>query len=282
MGKNVLMSPVVKWVGGKRQLLDSIMPLVPRSYTTYCEPFFGGGAVLFSLQPKSAVINDANEDLICLYRTIRDNVEPLIESLRQHENTSDHYYEVRALDRDKETYASMSDIERSSRLIFLNKTCYNGLFRVNSSGEFNTPFGSYKNPNIVNAATLRAVSNYFKNNDIQILSGDFADALAMLPEKSFVYLDPPYDPVSSSAAFTGYTSGGFGKEEQIRLRECCDELNRRNIKFLLSNSDTQFIREQYAAYTIETVQATRNINSKGDKRGAVNEVLVYNYRKPKR
>ena len=282
MGKNVLISPVVKWVGGKRQLLDSIMPLVPRSYTTYCEPFFGGGAVLFSLQPKSAVINDANEDLICLYRTIRDNVEPLIESLQQHENTSDHYYEVRALDRDKEAYASMSDIERSSRLIFLNKTCYNGLFRVNSSGEFNTPFGSYKNPNIVNAATLRAVSNYFKNNDIQILSGDFADALAMLPEKSFVYLDPPYDPVSNSAAFTGYTSGGFGKEEQIRLRECCDELNRRNIKFLLSNSDTQFIREQYAAYTIETVRATRNINSKGDKRGAVNEVLVYNYRKPKR
>lgn len=282
MGKNVLISPVVKWVGGKRQLLDSIMPLVPRSYTTYCEPFFGGGAVLFSLQPKSAVINDANEDLICLYRTIRDNVEPLIESLQQHENTSDHYYEVRALDRDKEVYASMSDIERSSRLIFLNKTCYNGLFRVNSSGEFNTPFGSYKNPNIVNAATLRAVSNFFKNNDIQILSGDFADALAMLPEKSFVYLDPPYDPVSSSAAFTGYTSGGFGKEEQIRLRECCDELNRRNIKFLLSNSDTQFIREQYAAYTIETVQATRNINSKGDKRGSVNEVLVYNYRKPKR
>lgn len=282
MGKNVLISPVVKWVGGKRQLLDSIMPLVPRFYTTYCEPFFGGGAVLFSLQPKSAVINDVNEDLICLYRTIRDNVEPLIKSLQQHENTSDHYYEVRALDRDMEAYASMSDIERSSRLIFLNKTRYNGLFRVNSSGEFNTPFGSYKNPNIVNAATLRAVSNYFKNNDIQILSGDFADALAMLPEKSFVYLDPPYDPVSSSAAFTDYTSGGFGKEEQIRLRECCDELSRRNIKFLLSNSDTQFIREQYAAYTIETVQATRNINSKGDKRGAVNEVLVYNYRKPKR
>ena len=282
MGKNLLISPVVKWVGGKRQLLDSIMPLVPRSYTTYCEPFFGGGAVLFSLQPKSAVINDGNEDLICLYRTIRDNVEPLIDSLQQHENTSDHYYEVRALDRDKEAYASLSDIERSSRLIFLNKTCYNGLFRVNSSGEFNTPFGSYKNPNIVNAATLRAVSNYFNNNDIQILSGDFVTALAMLPEKSFVYLDPPYDPVSSSAAFTGYTSGGFGKEEQIRLREYCDELNRCNIKFLLSNSDTQFIREQYAAYTIETVQATRSINSKGNKRGAVNEVLVYNYRKPKR
>lgn len=282
MSKNVLISPVVKWVGGKRQLLGSIAPLIPRSYTTYCEPFFGGGAVLFSLQPKSAIINDANEDLICLYRTIRDNVEPLIESLQQHENTSDHYYEVRALDRDKEAYASMSDVERSSRLIFLNKTCYNGLFRVNSSGEFNTPFGSYKNPNIVNAATLRAVSNYFNKNNIQILSGDFADALARLPEKSFVYLDPPYDPVSSSAAFTGYTSGGFGKEEQIRLRECCDELTRRNIKFLLSNSDTQFIREQYADYTIETVQATRSINSKGDKRGAINEVLIYNYRKPKR
>lgn len=282
MASNELVAPVVKWVGGKRQLIQQIAPLIPKVYTTYCEPFLGGGAVLFHLQPKHAVVNDANSDLIELYVVIRDCVEELIESLGAHENTAEYFYEIRAIDRDKERYAALSPVDRASRLIYLNKTCYNGLFRVNNAGEFNTPFGAYKNPNIVNAVTLRAVSKYLRENDIVFSSGDFAQVLASLPEKSFVYFDPPYDPVSDSSAFTGYTSGGFGRDEQIRLRECCDELNERGIRFLLSNSDTEFIREQYSSYTIDTVQAARNINSRGDRRGNVSEVLVRNYRAPRK
>lgn len=282
MASNELVAPVVKWVGGKRQLIQQIAPLIPKAYTTYCEPFLGGGAVLFHLQPKHAVVNDANSDLIELYVVIRDCVEELIESLGAHENIAEYFYEIRAIDRDKERYAALSPVDRASRLIYLNKTCYNGLFRVNNAGEFNTPFGAYKNPNIVNAVTLRAVSKYLRENDIVFSSGDFAQVLASLPEKSFVYFDPPYDPVSDSSAFTGYTSGGFGRDEQIRLRECCDELNERGIRFLLSNSDTEFIREQYSSYTIDTVQAARNINSRGDRRGNVSEVLVRNYRAPRK
>ena len=277
MASNELVAPVVKWVGGKRQLIKQIAPLIPKTYTTYCEPFLGGGAVLFHLQPKHAVINDANSDLIELYEVIRDSVEELIESLSGHENSADYFYNIRALDRDKKQYAALSPIDRASRLIYLNKTCYNGLFRVNNAGEFNTPFGAYKNPNIVNAVTLRAVSKYLRENDIILNNGDFAHVLKNLPERSFVYLDPPYDPVSDSSAFTGYTSIGFGRNEQIRLRKYCDELNERGIRFLMSNSDTEFIRDQYSNYIIDTVQAVRNINSRGDRRGNVSEVLVHNY-----
>lgn len=277
MASNELVAPVVKWVGGKRQLIKQIAPLIPKTYPTYCEPFLGGGAVLFHLQPKHAIINDANSDLIELYEVIRDSVEELIESLSGHENSADYFYNIRALDRDKKQYAALSPIDRASRLIYLNKTCYNGLFRVNNAGEFNTPFGAYKNPNIVNAVTLRAVSKYLRENDIILNNGDFAHVLKNLPERSFVYLDPPYDPVSDSSAFTGYTSIGFGRNEQIRLRKYCDELNERGIRFLMSNSDTEFIRDQYSNYIIDTVQAVRNINSRGDRRGNVSEVLVHNY-----
>ena len=277
MAPNKLVAPVVKWVGGKRQLIKQIAPLIPKTYTTYCEPFLGGGAVLFHLQPKHAVINDANSDLIELYEVIRDSVEELIESLSSHENSADYFYNIRALDRDKDQYAALSPIDRASRLIYLNKTCYNGLFRVNNAGEFNTPFGAYKNPNIVNAVTLRAVSKYLRENDIILNNGDFAHVLKNLPERSFVYLVPPYDPISDSSAFTGYTSIGFGRNEQIRLKKYCDELNERGIRFLMSNSDTEFIRDQYSNYIIDTVQAVRNINSRGDRRGNVSEVLVRNY-----
>ena len=151
MAKNKLVAPVVKWVGGKRQLLPVITPLLPKRITTYCEPFFGGGALLFSRQPPTAFINDINSELINLYEVIRDHVEPLIESLEKHKNESEYFYSIRDLDRDREEYLLLSNIERASRVLFLNKTCYNGLFRVNSSGEFNSPFGHYKNPNIVNA-----------------------------------------------------------------------------------------------------------------------------------
>lgn len=279
MKKDKSVAPVVKWVGGKRQLLNSIKTLVPSKFTTYCEPFVGGGAVLFSLQPSKAVINDLNSDLMTVYQVIQTDVDNLIVELSQHENTPEHFYQVRDMDRDKAGYQKLSDVQKAARLLYLNKTCYNGLFRVNSSGEFNSPFGYYKNPNIVNESVLRAVSNYMNTCDIKLCNQDFAGVLKQLPEGSFVYLDPPYDPVSDTASFTGYNKGGFDRNEQIRLKECCDDLSRRGIKFLLSNSSTKFIRDLYQNqnYIIKIVEAKRAINSVASKRGAVKEVLIRNY-----
>lgn len=277
IAKNKLAAPVVKWVGGKRQLLDEIAPRLPERITTYCEPFLGGGAVLFSLQPRNAIVNDLNADLMLVYEVIRDDVELLIAALEQHENTAEYFYNIRDLDRDKDAYREMSAIERASRIIYLNKTCYNGLFRVNASGEFNSPFGHYKNPNIVNAPVLRAVSKYLTANNIQLLHIDFEEVLQRVPRGGFVYLDPPYDPVSDTASFTGYNRGGFGREEQERLKRCCDELAARGVRFLLSNSATSFIKELYTGYTVEIVHAKRAINSDASKRGAVEEVLIRNY-----
>ena len=277
MAKDKLAAPVVKWVGGKRQLLDEITPRLPKRITTYCEPFLGGGAVLFSLQPKNAIVNDLNADLMLVYEVIRDDVELLIAALEQHENTAEYFYKIRDLDRDKEAYRKMSSVERASRIIYLNKTCYNGLFRVNASGEFNSPFGHYKNPNIVNAPVLRSVNKYLTANNIQLFHMDFEEVLRRVPKGGFVYLDPPYDPVSDTASFTGYNRGGFGREEQERLKRCCDELAARGVRFLLSNSATSFIKELYTGYTVEIVHAKRAINSDASKRGAVEEVLIRNY-----
>ncbi|MBM6825117.1 DNA adenine methylase [Veillonella magna] len=277
MAKNKLVAPVVKWVGGKRQLLDEITPLLPKRITCYCEPFLGGGAVLFSIQPSKAIVNDLNADLITVYEVIRDDVEALIESLKKHENTSEYFYALRDIDRDKVSYQSLSKVEKASRLIYLNKTCFNGLFRVNSSGEFNSPFGHYKNPNIVNEPILRAVSKYFNTSNIAFYSEDFSKTLSRVHKGGFVYLDPPYDPVSDTASFTGYNKGGFDRSEQIRLKRCCDELTQRGVKFMLSNSSTEFIKELYQEYDITIVKAKRAINADASKRGAIEEVLVRNY-----
>lgn len=277
MRKNHLVMPVVKWVGGKRQLLPVLTPLLPRQFTTYCEPFLGGGAMLFWCQPQRAIVNDINEDLIQMYEVIRDHVEALILELEKHKNESAFFYEIRDWDRDKEKYESLSSTKKAARIIYLNKTCYNGLFRVNNAGEFNTPFGNYRNPNIVNAPTLRAVSAYFQKADIIFSCRDYADVLADISRGTFVYLDPPYDPVSDTANFTGYSRGGFFREDQIRLRECCDFLTRRGIKFMLSNSATDFIKEQYSAYHITIVKAKRAVNSDAAGRGQVDEVVVRNY-----
>ena len=277
MAKNKLVAPVVKWVGGKRQLLSEISPLLPKRITSYCEPFLGGGAVLFSIQPSKAIVKDLNSDLITVYEVIRDDVEELIDNLKKHENSSEYFYTIRDMDRNKETYAAMSKVERASRLIYLNKTCFNGLFRVNSSGEFNSPFGHYKNPNIVNEPVLRAVNKYFSSSNITFCNEDFAVTLGRISKGSFVYLDPPYDPVSDTANFTGYNRGGFDRNEQIRLKQCCDELTQRGVKFMLSNSATTFIKELYKDYDISIVQAKRAINSDASKRGAIEEVLIRNY-----
>jgi DNA adenine methylase len=272
-----LVMPVVKWVGGKRQLLTEIDKYIPSHFSTYYEPFLGGGAVFFYLQPKKAIVNDINEELINLYKVIKDNVEELIEDLKKHKNESDYFYSIRELDRDIEVYKKLTPVQRASRIHYLNKTCYNGLFRVNSQGQFNVPFGRYKNPNIVNEVTLRAVSNYFNSANITFKCCDFEESVKGARKGSFIYFDPPYDPVSDTSSFTGYDKGGFGRKEQVRLKKLCDKLNDRGIKFLLSNSETDFILDLYRDYKIEIVQAKRSINSKGNKRGEVNEVLVMNY-----
>ena len=270
-------APVVKWVGGKRQLLPQILPLIPKRMSAYCEPFLGGGAVLFALQPRRALVNDLNQDLITVYRVIKENADALIEHLSRHENTPEYFYRIRDLDRDREAYAALSDVEKASRLLYLNKTCYNGLFRVNASGAFNSPYGHYCRPNIVNEQTIRGVSRYFNSCDITFFSGDFAAVLDRVPRGGFVYLDPPYDPVSDTASFTGYNRGGFGREEQVRLKACCDALTARGVRFLLSNSATPFIRELYSSYHVSIVQARRAVNSVASRRGAIEEVLVRNY-----
>lgn len=272
-----MLKPVLKWVGGKRQLLGKIAPLLPREIESYCEPFLGGAAVLFFIQPSKAIVNDLNGELIALYETIRDDVELLIEDLRKHRNTKEYFYELRGIDRDSEAFEKLSKIERASRLIYLNRTCFNGIFRVNARGEFNTPFGCYKDPSIVNEPVLRAINDYLKNSDVSIFSEDFEKTLSRISGETFVYLDPPYEPVSETANFTRYCREGFGRDEQIRLKRCCDDLSSRGIKFLLSNSSSDFIRELYKDYEIVTVGAKRSVNSDTAKRGAVGEVLIRNY-----
>lgn len=275
---NPLVSPILKWVGGKRQLLDSIEPLIPKCSTFY-EPFIGGGAVLFSRQPDKAVINDLNPELINVYLTIKNEPKALIEKLKEHRDNSseEYFYSIRALDRDKEVFENMMNVERAARIIYLNKTCYNGLFRVNSSGEFNSPWGRYKNPNITNETTINALHTYFNKANITIKCGDYREALKGIRKGAFIYFDPPYMPISSSASFTGYTAGGFGEQEQIALKEQCDALNEKGIKFLVSNSSCPFIEELYKDYIVEHVNAKRAINANPQKRGEIKEVLIRNY-----
>lgn len=277
MKRNPLVTPVVKWAGGKRQLLSEIIKYIPNKYSTYYEPFIGGGAVLFHLQPRKAVINDINEELVNLYQVIKNNITELFLSLSEHRNEPAYFYATRELDRDKKKFNRLSNVEKASRTLYLNKTCFNGLFRVNSRGEFNVPFGKYKNPDIINEATLKAVSDYFNNADISFLCGDFETSIENIKENDFVYFDPPYDPISESANFTGYSKDGFSKEDQIRLKKLCDKLDDKGVKFLLSNSATSLILDLYKDYHVEIVQARRAINSDGDKRGKIEEVLVKNY-----
>jgi DNA adenine methylase len=278
MVKNKIVAPFMKWVGGKRQIMPSIINVLPKNLKnlTYIEPFVGGGAVLFGLQPSKAIINDYNLELINVYEVIKYNLDELISDLKKHKNESDYFYEIRGIDRTKE-FENLSKIQRASRIIYLNKTCFNGLYRVNNAGEFNSPFGRYKNPNIVNEPTLRAVNKYLNANDVEIISGDYADILKKIDRNSFVYLDPPYHPISESSSFTGYIKGGWDMREQVRLREACDDLTKRGIKFLLSNSSASFIKEQYKEYNIQTIKANRAINSDGSNRGEIDEVLIRNY-----
>lgn len=277
--RNELLQPFLKWAGGKRQLLPYIrkyLPRIPRS-ATYYEPFIGAGAVLFDLQPPKAKISDANWELINCYEVIKYNVEALIEHVKTHKTgSSEYYYKIREQDRSSE-YTKLTPVEKASRIIFLNKTCYNGLFRVNSQGQFNVPYGNYKNPTIVDSIIIRAISNYLNQNDIVITQLDFEEAVKGAKKGDFVYFDPPYDPISDTASFTGYNLDKFGKEEQCRLKSVYDRLTEKGCKVMLSNSATEFIKDLYKAYAIITIPASRNINSVATGRGRINELLILNY-----
>jgi DNA adenine methylase len=279
--KNPLIKPYLKWAGGKRQLLPEIRKYLPADMRgiTYYEPFAGAGAVFFDLQPPKAVINDYNAELMLSYRVIRDRVEDLIAALRVHQtqNNKTYYYNIRDMDRNPAAFERLPDIEKAARLIFLNKTCYNGLYRVNSRGLFNVPYGRHKNPAVCEEPVLRAVHAYLAACDIEIQTGDFEDSVKNTTANSFVYFDPPYHS-PGKANFTAYQAGGFNDTEQIRLRDVFVSLTRRGVPCLLSNADTPFIRRLYEEKNLEIIRvsAKRAINSNAHGRNGINEVLIKN------
>ena len=276
---NPLAQPFLKWAGGKRQLIPTIKKYIPRKYTQYYEPFVGAGAVLFSLQPARSVINDTNPELINCYEVIRDHSDDLLTLCRQHEksNSKEYYYKLRGQDR-QDDFKELSSVERAARIIYLNKTCFNGLFRVNSQGQFNVPYGDYTNPTIADSSVIKAVSAFLNNRSVKICRGDFSDVVATARKGAFVYFDPPYHPISDTSSFTGYSMDGFGGREQERLKLLCDNLSDRGCNVLVSNSNASLIRQLYsdARYEVVEVKASRAINSVGSKRGKVGELLIFN------
>ena len=250
--------PIVKWVGGKRQLMFELLKNMPKSYNRYFEPFIGGGALFFELQPQNGYISDMNEELINLYLTVRDNVYELISDLNKHEVSKEYFLEIRNLDR-TEKYSTVSNIEKASRFIYLNRT----------------PFGNYKNPRIVDADNLINCSKLLK--DTEIKCADFSAILEKVKKVDFVYFDPPYVPLNETSSFTSYTKDGFDIDMQFKLREVCDELDSKGVMFMLSNSDTNLVNELYANYEIKKVFASRAVNANANGRGKITEVLVRNY-----
>jgi DNA adenine methylase len=267
--------PFLKWVGGKRQLLWAIRERVPEKFERYFEPFLGGGAVFFDLMstrgrsPKPAVLADTNARLIRAYVGVRDDVEKVLRSLKNRGMTKEDYYRTRDVDID----AKKSDAEVAAWLIYLNKTGYNGLYRVNSKNRFNVPFGRYEKPAFYDPDTLRRCADALAGTNIRL--EDFEKAVAGAKRNDFVYFDPPYVPLSATSSFASYTKGGFDLDEQRRLRDLARSLKKRGVHVLLSNSSAPEVFELYkSGFTITPVQATRVVNSKASRRGAVTEVLI--------
>jgi DNA adenine methylase len=275
--------PFVKWAGGKTQLLPELDRVIPSEFDRYFEPFLGGAALFFHLISNrnrfSPYLSDLNKELITTYKIVKDNVKELLQLLKRYDAAyrkapSGYYYELR--DRLKPS----NDIERAARFITLNKTCYNGLYRVNRGGKFNVPIGRYHNPLICDSNNLENVSHALRYSKAIILAGDYRQIILENAQKGdFIYLDPPYNPTSSTSNFTGYTDYGFGNNDQEQLASIFRKLDDRNCMVLLSNSDTPFIRELYSDFVsfIKEVNSLRAINCKGSKRAGHKELLIRNY-----
>ena len=272
--------PFVKWVGGKRQLLTQFRRLnlyPPERFDIktgrYFEPFVGGGAVFFDLLPEEGFLSDLNKELVTTYNVIKNDVDGLIASLKKHKTEKEYFLKVRSQDPSR-----LSDLAVASRFIFLNRTCFNGMYRVNSKGGFNVPYGKYSNPLICDEDNLKKVSKALQG--IEIKHKDYKEVLKKAKKGDFVYFDPPYYPVSKTASFTSYTAESFLDKEQTELRDTVLELNKRGCYVMLSNSDTPFINKIYSGFKgirISKVEAGRAINSNGSGRGKITEVLVTNY-----
>ena len=272
--------PFVKWAGGKRQIIEKLKKYTPDEFNTYYEPFIGGGALLFELSPKRAVINDLNEELMNVYKCLcsEEKFKKMCNILNHYEkeHNEEFYYEIRNKDRNKVSYNRLSDYTKAARTVYLNKACFNGLYRVNSHNEFNVPFGKKEKVNTYDGGNLITVSNYLTMNDIKIESVDFEESVKSASKGDFVYFDPPYD--SETETFNSYTETGFGKDEQRRLAKVFKELDKRGVYVMLSNHNTSLVNELYKDYNIHVIKAKRNINSNGKKRGKVEEVIITNYK----
>lgn len=267
----VVARPFLKWAGGKGQLLQQYLPYFPQRYQTYYEPFLGGGAVFFYLQPQGAVLTDINPELVNVYQIVRDQVELLIQALEVHRSrhTPDYYYQIRA-------QTQLSPLERAARFIYLNKTCFNGLYRENRRGQFNVPVGKYKQPRIYDLGLLRAASLALQSTELAVRPFEAVLDVAQ-NSQAFVYFDPPYHPLNPTSNFTAYCRFAFKEPEQIQLKQTFTELAQRGVQVMLSNSDCPFIRTLYQDFHIHPIQATRAINSKAERRGKIAEVLVTSY-----
>jgi len=278
------MKPILKWAGGKRQLLQQIISKINTlngEYGTYYEPFIGGGAVFFELEPRRAIINDYNWELVNLYKEIKDNPQKIIDFLFQLQKESDErkFYEIRAIDR-KNNWPLDNKSYMAARTIYLNKNCFNGLYRVNKAGQFNVPYGKNRfSSESINVENICSISDFLNTNNITIKQGDFEEACKYARRGSLVYFDPPYDIVSETSKFTEYTNIGFGIKEQERLKKLVDKLTRRGVYVILSNSKTDYICNLYNEYEpfTEIISANRIINSNIKLRGKVNEVLIDNF-----
>ena len=279
-GDNMKLKPIVKWAGGKRQIINQLIEFMPKVYNTYYEPFFGGGALLLELSPKKAVINDINQELVAMYKTLKnkDDFKLMINKLKEHEakHSKEYYYEIREVDR-KDSFKDMPDWEKAARMIYLNKSCFNGLYRVNKKGYFNVPFGQKKEVKTFDEDNILNVHKYFKENDIEILLGDFKDVVVTAAKGDFVYFDPPYDPIEDKNSFATYSDNGFNKADQERLATTFKELSNKGVYVMLSNHNTEFIRNLYKDFNIHIINAKRMINANAKGRGDVEEVIITNY-----
>jgi DNA adenine methylase len=277
MRKNKSAIPIVKWVGCKKKMLKVLTPLVPNRYSIYCEPFMGGGSLLFELLPRFAFLNDINSDLMRVYRVVKDNVEDLICVLQDFKYEPECFHEIRdwVLDRDK--YSSMPDIQKAARTIYLNRT-FPGRFSVSDAGDLIAYYSGANSSRVFNIESLRAASEYLSESVLSLTSGDYADMLPTLPKGAFTYLDPPYDLETDASNYTGISRCSFPLEEQVRLRKCCDELNRRGMKFMMTNAATDFVMEQYSEYNILLVSANYDLDPIAARRGDIDEVVIRNYK----